>query len=512
MNKKLVAFITSMCFMTVLGFGSAFAAEENNVGQQLEVAYGETVEVSRPEAQSSSVDQMDGVDTGLTVDESDVAPNTSLKSTPSIINMNTRSTSNEFSFTGTIGTQGQFAWVYPITLANGQIVQAMLECPNNANLDYDLYLYEFDAANQSIVGNALAISAYKTLFNTYPNGTSKTLEEAIGYVNTSGGVKSYALGVYAKTGSSTTDSFGLKVSLDYPSTNEDGSIHWPYEINESQNAANVFGVLNTNSTVSNGKINSLSDNDWFQINTPANFGTYAEYFNIDVLTNEANSTTANTHCEFELYKTTDGQSMTLIPKNALGSYTVSSAGVGSSGTYYLRIIPSSTFSSYTEYTLKTSHDELPATQLLITGFDSIGGPNNFETLTPWGRGYWLPYNANWVAIEGYVANENGVKIDKSSFANQIVSAVWSSGGWNNLPDNDPIFGNKYSNDNDNNHKIKNDNTFRVRINGIPPAEGRWSNHGSVYVSTFDIDTVTVYLKDSPAMQCTRTFYHGADVY
>lgn len=505
MNKRIISFIVSTCFMVTLGFGSAFAAEKNNVGQQLEVAYGEAVEVSRPEAQTNSVDQMDGVDTGLTVDKSDVVPNTSLKSTPSIINMNTRSTSNEFSFTGTIGTQGQFAWVYPITLANGQIVQAMLECPNNANLDYDLYLYEFDAANQSIVGNALAISAYKTLFNTYPSGTSKTLEEAIGYVNTSGGVKSYALGVYAKTGSSTTDSFGLKVSLDYPSANEDGSIHWPYEINESQNAANVFGVLNTNSTVSNGKINSLSDNDWFQINTPANFGTYAEYFNIDVLTNESNSTTANTHCEFELYKTTDGQSMTLIPKNTLGSYTVSSAGVGASGTYYLRIIPSSTFSSYTEYTLKTSHDELPASKLVISELDSIAGKNNYETLTPWGRGYWLPYNGTWITVRGSVTNRNNV-VMSGDYGK--VSAKWTSDGWPQFSENDPIFGAKTA---ESREDVKN-GTFEVKIDGIPASDGVHLTQGSVYVSTFDIGTIRVWLKNNPSVTGTVNHFHGADAF
>lgn len=443
----------------------------------------------------------DGV--GLKAKSSVDVKDKNISSSPSIINMNARA--SEFSFTGTIKAEGKFAWVYPISLANGQIVQAMMECPNNPNLDYDLYLFEYDAEAGNVTGNALAISAYKTYFNTYPGGVSKTLEESLGYVNVSGEQKSYALGVYSKTGSSETDEFKLHISLDYPRSNGDGTIKWPYELNESQNAFNVFGTINTNSTVSNGKVNSLNDNDWYQINTPKDFHMYAEYLNIDLFTNTADSETKNAECDVELYYTNDGQSMILIPGYS-GSYLVGSNGLGSNGIYYIRVKPSSTFSGYTEYKLKTSHNELPADKLVITGLNSIAGPNNYEELVPWGKGYWLPYNGKWITVKGSVVNKNNIVV-AGSYGK--VMAKWKSDGWPQLPDDDIIFGDITE---ESLKDVNSDGTFEITINDIPPADGMHVSQGSVYVSTFDIVTIDLWLKNSPSIIGRVNHYHGADAY
>lgn len=259
------------CLFVTMSFSIAFA--ENKSVQTVDSD--DPITVSRPNSQNYNVSNMKNDGVGLKAKSSVDVKDKNISSSPSIINMNARA--SEFSFTGTIKAEGKFAWVYPISLANGQIVQAMMECPNNPNLDYDLYLFEYDAEAGNVTGNALEISAYKTYFNTYPGGVSKTLEESLGYVNVSGEQKSYALGVYSKTGSSETDEFKLHISLDYPRSNGDGTIKWPYELKESQNAFNVFGTINTNSTVTNGKVNSLNDNDWYQINTPKDFHMYAEY-------------------------------------------------------------------------------------------------------------------------------------------------------------------------------------------------------------------------------------------
>ena len=497
------------CFFVTMSFSIAFA--ENKSVQT--VNSDDPITVSRPNSQNYNVSNMKNDGAGLNAASPVNVEDKHISSSPSIINMNEKRKSarssaraSEFSFTGTIKTEGKFAWVYPISLANGQIVQAMMECPNNPNLDYDLYLSEYDAEAGNVTGNPLAISAYKTYFNTYPGGVSKTLEESLGYVNVSGEQKNYAIGVYSKTGSSETDEFKLHISLDYPRSNGDGTIKWPYELKESQNAFNVFGTINTNSTVSNGKVNSLNDNDWYQINTPKDFHMYAEYLNIDLFTNTADSETKNAECDVELYYTNDGQSMILIPGYS-GSYLVGSNGLGSNGIYYIRVKPSSTFSGYTEYKLRTSHSELPADKLVITGLNSIAGSNNYEELVPWGKGYWLPYNGDWIKVKGYLANEYNVQVNNNDYKGYVLKAKWSSDGWPKLPEDDIIFGYKMGET-----SIGEKGTFEVEIKNIPPADGVHVNQGSVYVSTFDIATIDLWLKDVPSISGRVNHYHGADAY
>lgn len=406
--------------------------------------------------------------------------------------------SQDLSFNGTIDQEEEFAWLYPIQLEPKQIIQANLICPNNPNLDYDLYLFEYDEETGSIVGDIVAFSTYGTYFNTYPDGISKTLDESIGHVNKSDVMKSYAIGVYAKVGCSATDEFQLNVSFDGPILNENGKEEYPYEMNESQNANNIFGEINTNTNVTGGKINSVNDNDWFKLTIPSDFSMYAENLKID-LKNEKSSQ-KNTFCTTELYYTTDGASMILVPKNNLGNYSVGNNGIANGEIYYLRVIPSDTFVSYTKYDLTTSAKRLAATNVVLTGFNSPQGPDSYVTLAAFGKGYWIEHDSKWISVTGYAVNENNYVVPDA-----YINAEWSSGGWNQLPDDDEIFGNRKAYT-----WSEKDGSFTVTIDGLPPAQGTRINNGSVYASRFDIDKISVWTSSRSNEQII-TFYHSAGI-
>ena len=98
----------------------------------------------------------------------------------------------------------------PITLAPGDIIQATLELPSNADIDYDLLLYEYDDAE---LGEEILQRGLTTYLNDY-NGTVKTVDEGLSYINETVNSKDYALFVFASKGYSTTETAKLTVSLD----------------------------------------------------------------------------------------------------------------------------------------------------------------------------------------------------------------------------------------------------------------------------------------------------------
>ncbi|QNV58113.1 hypothetical protein GMA19_03286 [Paenibacillus polymyxa E681] len=59
----------------------------------------------------------------------------------------TIATASTATYSGTITEEGGTQFLYPIYLQPGELLQAQLDGPFSAQLDYDLYLYEFDMAN-----------------------------------------------------------------------------------------------------------------------------------------------------------------------------------------------------------------------------------------------------------------------------------------------------------------------------------------------------------------------------
>lgn len=144
----------------------------------------------------------------------------------------------------------------PITLAPGDIIQATLESPGNADLDYDLLLYEYDDAE---LGEELLQRGLTTYLNNY-NGTMKTVDEGLSYINETVNSKDYALLVFASKGYSTTESAKLTVSLD------ENGYYDSFEPNDSP-----FDAISIteNVQITGNTLNVSNDQDWFVWKVPS---------------------------------------------------------------------------------------------------------------------------------------------------------------------------------------------------------------------------------------------------
>ena len=144
----------------------------------------------------------------------------------------------------------------PITLAPGDIIQATLELPSNADIDYDLLLYEYDDAE---LGEEILQRGLTTYLNDY-NGTVKTVDEGLSYINETVNSKDYALFVFASKGYSTTETAKLTVSLD-----ENGYFD-EFEPNDSP-----FDAISITEDVqmTGNTLNVSNDQDWFVWKVPS---------------------------------------------------------------------------------------------------------------------------------------------------------------------------------------------------------------------------------------------------
>jgi hypothetical protein len=176
-------------------------------------------------------------------------------------------------FEGYIHSQGGIAATPNFVVFHGEVLQVRMMSPNNANIDYDLLLFESDAS-----GNLIAqvdICGYVTRINPGYG----TMPEAVGVYNSSGVTKRYRAVVISYTGFSSTEPFRLHVGIAVTGDTTEAF----------QNARNPQRrFLNTQSSTSfSGRIVTYADDDWYITNIP----TAANYNTINV-TLDANSLAA----------------------------------------------------------------------------------------------------------------------------------------------------------------------------------------------------------------------------
>lgn len=169
-----------------------------------------------------------------------------------VINAASSNQSATYNLKGTIDAEDAVSYV-PVTLSPGDVLQATLKLPNNANLDYDLLLYAFD---NDTLGDYLKGSTLTTYMNTYPNGITKTVDEAVAYINTDSVNHTYALIVFPEKGYSSTESFELTVSID-----EVGY----YDASEPNESPFDVKTVSANTNIVGNNLNVINDQDWFVI-------------------------------------------------------------------------------------------------------------------------------------------------------------------------------------------------------------------------------------------------------
>lgn len=298
----------------------------------------------------------------------------------------TTSSSVSQTITGKITEEGGYTYT-TASLDTNQILQATLKCPNNKNLDYDLYLYELK--DDGTLGECVDSSTTTTYFNKYPDGTEKTLDEGVSWINKGDSKKYYAVIISSKKGSSTTDEFTLNLSLDVAGS---------YDSAEPNN--NPFKAYTVNhGTISGANLNVSNDEDWYVWNVPVDF-------------NKASITVANNY-NVEVY-TADGTSMVLKNPDDNNEYTLSK------GYYYIKVLNKSTDFTPSNYDLTVNPTKLNAAKIIVDmngdmgkDFPSYDGTNNYlrfkDVVTP--------------TIT--VSSENGYAV-----SNCPVYFTWESESWN----------------------------------------------------------------------------------
>ena len=299
----------------------------------------------------------------------------------------------------------------PITLAPGDIIQATLELPSNADIDYDLLLYEYDDAE---LGEEILQRGLTTYLNDY-NGTKKTVDEGLSFINETVNNKDYALFVFASKGYSTTETAKLTVSLD-----ENGYFD-EFEPNDSP-----FDAVSITEDVqmTGNTLNVSNDQDWFVWKVPSS-------------PKKASILMDNENYSVEMY-VASGLSMVLQNPDSNGNYSLehtyyyikvfNKSSDFVSGSYNLKIQPGtqSTPTPTPTATPKptptptpTQTPEQVVRNIKIKSVTSDTSPNKVN----YGSGNFYRFKNNFT-VTFKVTDASGNPVP-----NEPVVCVWQSGSW-----------------------------------------------------------------------------------
>jgi hypothetical protein len=312
------------------------------------------------------------------------------------------------SIKGTIPKEGGYTYV-TASLGTNQILQATLKCPNNKDLDYDLYIYEFK--DDGTLGNCVDSSTTTTYFNQYPDGTQNTLDEGVSYINKGTSVKRYAVIISSKKGASATDEFTLNLSLD---------IAGSYDAAEPNNNPYKAYTINQG-TISGANLNVANDQDWYVWNVPADF-------------NKANITVDKGY-KVEVY-TANGTSMVLRNPDANNEYSLSK------GYYYVKVFNNSDNFTPSNYALNVNPTKLNPAKIIVDmngdmgkDFPSYDGTKNHlrfkNTLYPTvtvssENGYAVsgcPVYLNWQSESWIEESGNRTRVSETKYTQKDGTAV-----------------------------------------------------------------------------------------
>lgn len=285
---------------------------------------------------------------------------------------------------GTISSSGGMAYL-DVTLAPGDIVQASLKSPNNADIDYDLYLYMYNSDGS--LSGPVALSCLKT----YINGSAGTVDEGLAYINSTSSTNSYALIVKSAVGYSLTEPFYLTISLD-----EQGY----YDSNEPNDSPFTATELDsvTQLNITGANLNVSNDQDWYCWKMPGYAGR--TIVNIDQ------------GYSAEIYVADDSGSMILVAPENDGKYNLKK-----DNWYYLRVFYSGNSFISNDYTLTTFGDGIIPFKLSYRKFHGDMG----DAQVDYGKGVLDRFEEGFV-LTFTVSDQNGFPIN-----NQRVNVKWISG-------------------------------------------------------------------------------------
>ncbi|MBH5316263.1 hypothetical protein I6N90_00380 [Paenibacillus sp. GSMTC-2017] len=386
----------------------------------------------------------------------------------------TTSTVTSATYSGTITQTGTSQFLHPIYLQPGQLLQARLTGPASAQLDYDLYLYEFNMSTGALNPTELDYSIYGTYINNYPQGAA-TLSENVGTRNAITTPKAYALRVYAKTGSSSTLPYYLTVDVT--------SSYDAYEPDENAFKAYTFAFATGGSTLNSRTIHSSIDNDWYKITVPATR-------NYDALNIKLDSTSVGYGYKAEVYGVDTGNKLVLLP------HTNNNVALGT-GIYYVKVSTTNQFSTSHLYSL-TIQPVLRAGSISITGYNSsANGPNDYPNYNHAGVHYRVDQNSSFT-VKGIVKTTDNLPV-----ANALVSMTWTNPNWVASTGYRTRTGTAYTDQNGN---------YSITVT-LPPSTGSISQSLPIYFTHyFDYTSVLVQVAGTPVTASDNVYHFAYSVY
>ena len=297
---------------------------------------------------------------------------------------------------GTIANEGEYAYSV-ISLNPNEAINVTLECPKNPDLDYDLFLYEVDS--EGYMGNMLTGSSTRTYMNTYPDGTSKTLDEAFAYTNKTTEGKYYAIIVLAVVGGSTTDTFKLTLSV------IDGSKCDIVEPNDNPYDAYELPKIVGGATLSKISLHIVNDQDWFLWRAPydaAGVEVSAKLLDVE----------SEQFYNVEVYKA-EGNKMILASRNGKGAYRINP------GVNYIRVFADEASFTESSYELDLAPWSNTAAKINVR----LDGDEGDQQYAPYPGGTYFRFK-NRFCPEIQILSESGYLV-----RNQLVTLTWKSGAW-----------------------------------------------------------------------------------
>ena len=358
--------------------------------------------------------------------------------------------------------------LYSIPLSAGMYLQAQLTTPNDANIDYDLYLMDSD-------GNILVGSDYVT----HINGTAGTLPEAIGYLAT-GNEATYYVAVLSSVGGSANEAYTLDYSI---STNYDS-----LEIDESVRQARPFTFNTNGGSITSRNLSSPIDNDWYVINIP-------ESRNYNKISLSLSTNSSNT-CKYEIYQnvSSDWYEMSLVGTS--GSVNVST------GTYYVRVSNALSMEDYDDLDIQnyslTITPVMTANRIEMT---YLSGTEGHKYVTYSGYGNCFRTSTGTVTVTGYAFADDSTTGTSVPVANASITVAYYNPYWdaNNTPDWAYVFANGTT-----------DSTGKFQINiSLPQATGSEMADSGVSYHYFDKCLLQAFLTENASVNDYEFIFHFA---
>lgn len=394
-----------------------------------------------------------------------------------ISKLNTRRSTDDYgitlSYVTDYLTQGNTYKLYSIDLDAGNYLQASLNVPNDASVDYDLVLYDSN----------LSMLKYSNQIPVSYNG-SIPIEESLGYIAQSDETVYIAVFLFSNNSNSLTYTLNLAVS----DINEDSS-----ETDDNVNEC-IDTQLNYANYMENRIINSPIDYDWFKFSV-IDDEVYYSKIRLNILYNGAHAN----DCKFDLYQNlasgTGNYALYKLVSGNGGEITLDP------GEYYLRVSTTDDINSFDINNAITSYcieigPETPMTNITIT---SLTGPNavndieyDFGYLTRIdemdpsyvevsGRATYtdefnIAHGANNILIQGLVDNTSWDILNQPSLRWSFGEARTSFGGY-----------------------------FTIRI-PLQSGCGYWLYHNGISIHHYDHMRIEVKNKFNSSPNSDRYFY------